>query len=187
MVFNDYTSPYEVLLVKIGRPMLCVLSLRAICIETFKLWMIWIRLLSVRCFLEITTTMTFETAIKWSNRTYAHSYVVRTPFAIRDLNYGMSFRQIWRKLHISYLWWRNGMVLLIVVGSSFKLNWPRLHWRKCNPFQSMELFELCFIFLWKRFITFHRERQILSPMNLCFLTAMVILCFVIGCDARIRV
>ena len=36
MVFNNYTSPYEDLLVKIGRPMLYVMRLQAICIETFK-------------------------------------------------------------------------------------------------------------------------------------------------------
>ena len=36
MVFNDYTSSYEDLLVKIGRPMLYAMRLRTICIETFK-------------------------------------------------------------------------------------------------------------------------------------------------------
>ena len=45
--------------------------------------------------------------------------------------------------------------------SSFKLNWPKLYWKKCNPFQSKWFLELCFIITWKRFITFFIEIHIL--------------------------
>ena len=111
--------------------MLYVMRLRAICIETIKAVNDLNPAFISKMFSRNNNEYDFDTAIKLSHRTYAHSYAVRTPFAIRDLNYGMSFHQIWRKLHplhISNLWWRNGMVLLVVVGRALFVNSQALNW-----------------------------------------------------------
>ena len=125
MFFDGYTSPYEDLLVNIGRPMLNVLRLRAICIGMFQ----DLNNLSPAFISKVLSRDNTDYELRESNRMinqrYAHNYAVRTPFAIGHLIDGMSFREGLRKLHqlhISNLWWRIGTALLVVVSHAFFVN-----------------------------------------------------------------